>query len=252
MINEKLDGNAYINHNCPICGGGKHYHKINNYTIDRCSSCGFVYVKNIPSDSKLFEYYDRSYKEGGIFRPNKSISRKIKYLVLSKFIQVVSGANKIKLLEIGCSQGYLLNAVKHNIRFDAEGIDYAGVPVKYAHSTGLKVFQSSLENMQYPSEIFDLIVALHVIEHVQDLKQTIHEIRRVLKKGGHLYIVVPCVSHVKAKVAGKKWKYFGPPGHLWYFTTKSAKMFLEKEGFSIKIATCLSHRAHLRVLAVKK
>ncbi len=157
----------------------------------------------------------------------------------------------IKLLEIGCSQGYLLDVVRHNPHFDAEGIDYAQAPIVYARSTGLKVFQSSLTGMKYPSESFDFIVALHVIEHVQNLDTTIQEIKRIMKKGGHIYIVVPCISHIKARLSGKKWKYLEPPGYLWYFTTKSFRLFLEKHGFIEKFATCMSHRAHLRILAVK-
>ena len=250
--------NAYINYSCPVCGGrGEDYHKIDIYTIERCVSCGFVFVKNIPSDLELFKFYDQGYKEkDGIFRPNIKKGRKLKYWLLSKGIQLVVRKD-IKLLEIGCSQGSLLNAVKNNRHFDAEGIDYAQGAVEYARSIGLKAFQSSLEDMQYPFDSFDsfdsfdFIVALHVLEHVQNLDNTFQEIKRILKKGGYIYIVVPCISHVKAKLAGKKWKYLGPPGHLWHFTAKSFRIFLEQRGFIVKFASCVSLRAHLRILAKK-
>ena len=245
--------NAYINDVCPVCAGGAGYfHKIDIYAIDRCNSCGFVFVKNIPSDFDLFKSYDQGYKEDdGVFRPNIKKGRALKYWLLSKMIQFISRRDKTRLLEIGCSQGSLLNAVKNNNSYDAEGIDYAQAPVEYARSIGLKATQSSLVNMHYPSESFDFVVALHVIEHVQNLDDTFQEITRILKKGGHLYIVVPCVSHIKAKLAGTKWKYLGPPGHLWYFTSKSFKAFLEQRGYSVTFANCFSHRAHLRILAKK-
>jgi SAM-dependent methyltransferase len=245
--------NAYINDVCPVCAArGAYYHRIDSYTIDRCGSCGFVFVKNIPSDFDLFKSYDQGYKENdGAYRPNIRKGRELKYWLLSKMIELVSRRNKTRLLEIGCNHGALLNAVKNNHSFDAEGIDYAQAPVEYARSIGLKVTQSSLVNMRYPSESFDFVVALHVIEHVQNLAETFQEITRILNSGGHLYIVVPCVSHIKAKLAGRKWKYLGPPGHLWYFTAKSFRTFLEQRGYRVSFSSCLSNRAHLRVLAQK-
>ena len=127
----------------------------------------------------------------------------------------------------------------------------ARMPGEYAHSTGLKVFLSSLQNMRFPAETFDFIVTLHVIEHVQNLEKTICEIRRVLKQGGDIYFVVPCISHIKARLAGTKWHYLGPPGHPWYFTTGSLRQFLEKNGFVVEFASCFSNIAHLRILARK-
>lgn len=246
------NNNGYINNNCPACGGGgESWHKIDNHEINKCGSCGFVFVKNIPSDTELFKVYAEGYTENGTYRPINRKSRKIKYWALSKFIQFMAQQNSIKLLEIGCSQGYLLDAMRHNPHFDAEGIDYAKGPVEYAQSTGLKVSQSSLAGMKYPSETFDFVVALHVLEHVQNLDTTIQEIKRIMKKGGHIYVVVPCISHIKARITGKKWKYLGPPGHLWYFTTKSLRLFFEKHGFIVKFSTCMSHRAHLKILAMK-
>lgn len=153
------DNNAYINYKCPICcGDGEYWHTIGVYVIERCTSCGFVFVKNIPSDFELFQSYDKGYKANdGIFYPHLTRSRKIKYWLLGKMIQLVAGQNKFKLLEIGCSQGSLLNAVKNNRHFDAEGIDYARGPIEYARSSGLKAFQSSLEDMKYASDLLILL-----------------------------------------------------------------------------------------------
>lgn len=94
-------------------------------------------------------------------------------------------------------------------------------------------------------------MAIHVVEHVQNLDKFFQEITRILKTGAYIYIVVPCISHIKARLAGKRWHYLGPPGHLWHFTTKSFRVFLEQKGFHIKFANCISRKAHLRILAKK-
>ncbi|MHB8880235.1 MAG: class I SAM-dependent methyltransferase [Thermodesulfovibrionales bacterium] len=245
--------NAYKNDSCLICGGeGALYHEIAGYVIDRCRACGFAYVRDIPSDFELFQVYDQGYKtREGLFAPKLRKSRKFKYWLLGRMIRFAAGRGRIRLLEIGCGQGSLLQAVSNDRHFDAEGIDYAQGPVDYARSLGLKASQSSLEQMQYAPESFDFIVAIHVIEHMQNLDAVFQEITRILKKGGQLYIVVPCISHIKARLNGKRWKYLGPPEHLWYFSTQALKTFLEQRGFRIQFAHCISHRAHLRVLAQK-
>jgi len=245
---------AYINLDCPVCGSkGDYWHSKNGYNIDKCGHCGFVYVRNVLSDKDLSEFYGNGYQQAdGGFVPHYTLSRRIKYWILGKWIGLVARKDKIKLLEIGCSQGYLLEAVRNNARFEAEGIDYAEGPINYARSSGLKVNRSSLEDMRYAAELFDFIVALHVIEHVQNLNETFREIRRVLKPGGYVYIVLPCISHFKARLAGRRWHYIGPPGHLWYFTTQSMRVFLEQRGFSVVMNNPFSNRGHLRVLAKKR
>jgi glycosyltransferase involved in cell wall biosynthesis/SAM-dependent methyltransferase len=47
------------------------------------------------------------------------------------------------------------------------------------------------EYLPFKSESFDIIISNHVIEHVHDQKQHISEIKRVLKKGGFLYLATP-------------------------------------------------------------
>ncbi len=245
--------NAYTNYACPICGGeGIFWHKIDIHELNRCVSCGFVYVRNILSVSELANMYEHAYKNNGTYRETIiSRGRKLKYRTLGRLIQFIARQSKIKLLDIGCGEGRFLEELSHNKHFEAEGIDYSQDTVEYARSKGLKVIQSSLEDIQFPPETFDFMTAFHVIEHVHRLDNTIQEIRRVMKKGGHIWIVVPCISHIKARVAGKKWTYLHPPTHYWFFTTNAMKLLLKKHGFIVKIASCISNRDHLTVLAKK-
>lgn len=244
-------GNGYRNEVCPACGSdGIHpYHEIEEYSILECDSCGHVFVEDIPSDAELFEFYEGAYQEGGGFQPKLRWHRRLKYWVIYRYFKHLLPLNEIRLLEIGCSQGDLLRAAAGDPRFEAEGIDYATGPVEYARSIGLNVTQSSLEDMEYPDGRFNLVVAIHVVEHMQNPERTLLEVKRILKGGGYFFAVVPCISHIKARRAGPDWKYWGPPGHLWYFTTKSFRAFLERLGFDVVYSSCLNNQAHLRILA---
>lgn len=246
--------NAYTVKRCPACLDSElaEFHEIPPYFLEQCLQCGFVFVKNVPSEHELNEFYKQGYEDEGSFSPKSNIGRKAKYYLFSKYIKrLCREQDKIRLLEIGCGQGDLLSAVAGDDAFEAQGIDLARGPIDYAQSIGLRAQKKSLEEMSFPGGRFDFIVMLHVFEHVHSPEKTINEILRILKPGGYFFAVVPCISHIKAKWAGVKWKYIGPPGHLWYFTTGAFRLFLERHGFEVLKASCFYHRAHVRILARK-
>ena len=117
---------------------------------------------------------------------------------------------------------------------------------------GLNVRYGTLDSFKFADETFDCILASHVIEHLIDPISTLQEIHRILRPGGIFIAMVPCVSHIKAVMYGSKWKYYGPPGHLWYFSGKTFALYLEKFNFEILFSSCFYHRAHLKVIARKK
>lgn len=92
---------------------------------------------------------------------------------------------------------------------------------------------------------------LHVLEHVREPEVVLKKAYSLLKRGGVLYAVCPCSAHFKAGLAGDNWKYLGPPGHLWYFTPKSFRIFAEKVGFRVERCSNIYHRAHVTIVAVK-
>ena len=241
---------------CPLCGGEDQdlWCRSHSYRIVKCSSCGFVFTKEVPSVDFLRRIYEPGYTNAkDDFKPRGGIGRKLKYLIFSRWIQrFFSPRQTIHALEVGCGQGDFLRSVHRIPRFEAQGVDFAEAPLSYAKSLGLKVSQGDFDSQKFDSETFDLIVALHVLEHVQDVNETLKKMYRLLKPKGMIFLVCPCVSHIKAKLAGESWKYIGPPGHLWYFSPGTLRSFLEKAGFEVVSASCLYHRAHVRILGRKK
>lgn len=243
---------GYVNETCPACLSEDTEPKFQyeSYDLDSCKTCGHMFVRQAPSMDELAEFYGQLYEEAvGI--KSKRKNRRLKYWAFSQYLKTVSKEKPIRLLEIGCNEGDLLSTVKNSKRFDAEGIDYSKPVVEYAQSLGLKAVQKDLFEMEYPDDTFDVVVAIHVVEHMQSPEATLTEILRILKPGGAFFAVMPCVSHYKAKRAGQNWKYINPPHHLWYFSTQSYKAFLKRLGFKVQYVSCLYHRAHLRAIGRK-
>lgn len=69
-----------------------------------------------------------------------------------------------------------------------------------------------------PSDSFDLIVCLHVLEHVEKLVEATGELHRLLRPGGLLFVEVPYFSSVH---------FFTDPTHQHAFTTRSFDYYVE-------------------------
>ena len=237
---------------CILCGVDR-YAEIGEkgeFTIVKCADCELVYTIPIPAESKLIKLYNSWSRHD--LNPAQSLSRRLKYrYTTSKIKKYFPRDKQIRLLEIGCSKGHLLDAVKTDKQIIATGIDLDEPSLDYAKSKGHKVFMGTVEALKFPDESFDAIVAIHVMEHLYNPVKTLAEIKRILSGGGILFSIVPCVTHIKARVAGIKWKYYSPPGHLWYFSPKTFSLLLQKAGFISVYSSCFYNRAHLKSVAKK-
>jgi ubiquinone/menaquinone biosynthesis C-methylase UbiE len=100
-------------------------------------------------------------------------------------------------LDIGSSAGGLSVALAQ-AGVDMYGIEpsSAGVRASKMRAQRLGVENTTFvegvgEKLSFPDEMFDLVVSLAVIEHVQDVNKVLEEAFRVLKPGGWLYLEVP-------------------------------------------------------------
>lgn len=80
-----------------------------------------------------------------------------------------------------------------------------------------------LDRFPYPFRdgSFDLIRAVHVIEHVADVLRAMEEFHRLLRPGGRLYIVTPHYSDFSS---------YCDPTHRWHLTSYSFRYFGENHG----------------------
>ena len=60
-----------------------------------------------------------------------------------------------------------------------------------------KFEQVDAQSIPYADETFDIVIANHMLYHVPDRPKALAEIKRVLKKGGHLIATTGGVAHMK-------------------------------------------------------
>jgi SAM-dependent methyltransferase len=136
------------------------------------------------------------------------------------------------MVEVGSGFGYLLKSFKDE-GWDMLGVDpwrAASLFTQEAH--GITTIPATLEEAKLPDASTDVIVLLHVIEHVPDPHATLSEINRVLKPGGHLVMETPRYDTVMFRLLGHQERRLRCEGHIYFFTLDSLRRAYEKVGFS--------------------
>lgn len=149
-----------------------------------------------------------------------------RYTIVSKFMH---NSDKQKLLDYGCGNGlflqYLLN---NNWSLSLSGFDPYLTPketndIKILVDKGVNFYKqfNHLANTTY-----EVVTALDVIEHIEDDKQALIGIRKILKPDGKLLLTIP--SH--------PWLYSlydAAVGHYRRYTSASIQNVLTETGFTV-------------------
>lgn len=107
-----------------------------------------------------------------------------------------------KILDLGCGTGRHL-AFLSRAGFEVSGFDSSKtaleLAMKWLKDEGLEaeVQHCRMEDpFPYTDDHFDAVISIQVIHHNlrQDILTTIHEIERVLKTGGYIFITVPILG----------------------------------------------------------
>ena len=251
-----LSAPGYHNQYCPVCksANAKTYAQKAEHEVVKCDDCRFVFTKSIPSEQDLFDYYTvNRTPPTQIHRQRHSISLRMKYWMLSQLVQrMSSGQEIIRTLELGCGEGQFLETVQDNPRFHATGLDLCEKSIEKALQKVLDAHHSDLESKNYPDNTFDFVFAIHLLEHMHNPERLVLEMQRILKPGGYLFVALPCISHLNARLAGRRWRHLTPPEHLWYFSPRTLSKFVTRLGFETTFSSNLYPRAHLHLFARKR
>jgi hypothetical protein len=84
-----------------------------------------------------------------------------------------------------------------------------------------------------PEEAWDTLVALHVLEHANNLDRTCKQIKNLLAPGGRIIIAVPNYSGMGYQSLEMKWVWAQPPLiHIFHFTAAGLEALLRRHGFT--------------------
>jgi ubiquinone/menaquinone biosynthesis C-methylase UbiE len=136
------------------------------------------------------------------------------------------GTENVSLLEVGCGSGKILATIReHDQDIELTGVDVSEEQISLAardnEGRNIGFVHGNGERLPFPDDCFDYVIFLDVIEHVDAPDAFMHEVVRVLKKGGYLYAFSPAEGHgiyrLSRRVFGRHFKEQAC-GHIQQFT----------------------------------
>jgi SAM-dependent methyltransferase len=92
-----------------------------------------------------------------------------------------------RVLDIGCGRGYGLERLSsYGLR--PIGLEIGRATLRDAQTRG-PVFEGTADKLPFQDASFDAAMIIQVFHHVEDPPDVIHEVRRVLKPGGHFMLL---------------------------------------------------------------
>jgi 2-polyprenyl-3-methyl-5-hydroxy-6-metoxy-1,4-benzoquinol methylase len=223
---------------CPLCGSERAtvlfpagVAQVNR--VVECDDCGFMYASPrhesadvvLIQEDEDFDWRDRDpqmfEKEQVQLGDTKDTRALLDQL----------HPNRGKVIEIGSSFGFQLEQFR-NAGWEVEGIEPNHNSARYAQEVlSIPTKTTILEEAGVAEESADVVMMLHVIEHIPDPVGTLREIFRVLKPGGHLVLETPRYDTLMFRLFGKRERSVSCDGHILFFTSESLEQAYAKAGF---------------------
>jgi 2-polyprenyl-3-methyl-5-hydroxy-6-metoxy-1,4-benzoquinol methylase len=208
-------------------------------SIVRCQACGLIYanprliepeMRKRYSATYFFSEYLPAFKADASSYPLELIKNHyVLFLdLLAKYF--IPGKS---LLDIGCGAGFFLKAAE-SMGWRVSGTEISEAAFDYARRvTNIQAYLGRLEDISLPSQSYDIVTMLDILEHLPDPSRTLQEVHGILKKRGILIISTPDFQSLSRLFLGKGWAVLSPVEHLYYFTQKTLLRALQQTGYRV-------------------
>jgi len=241
---------------CLVCGENifktiaRKGHYFTGEAVNMCMKCGLVFLSPRMSPKELERYYEDNVFSRQ-FRGDATPSYEMiqlreqraerKYCLIKPYLSSIPDR---RILEIGCSNGYLLKRLEEE-GYHVFGIDPSSGFLEYAK----QVYGLNVSKGMFPEDISDkwgkrygLIVALHVLEHTHNPRAILEEIYTHLHEEGFAVIEVPDI----ARIADTRLYIHSATfqkSHLWDFSAYTLTRLMNDCGFKIHAINHYSRRS---------
>ena len=197
----------------------------------RCNDCKSIFLHPVPNN--LSFYYGESYPAYAVKNISR-IEKKNNYHEHAKLEIVKKYAPLGKLVEVGPATGRFLAAASRagyevlGIEQDAGCVEH----IKNILKLEVKCSDKPTNELLQLADYCDVIVAWHVIEHLQDIVEFVSAAAKALHKtGGVIVVSSPNPEAWSFKIFGRYWVHLDAPRHLTLIPLQALDQLMADSGF---------------------
>ena len=224
---------------CPLCGGDVHTLLFvkRGYPIVRCDDCALVFANPQVDESLVLAEYRADSARANDLWVDVLLSERQLELDREKFEEILdeleSHRGGGRLLDVGTSIGLFLRLALDR-GWDAVGNEFGERARAVARERfGIDVTDASLDELGVEPRSFDVVTLNSVLEHVNEPRTMLRQVRDLLKPQAVLFVIVPNVESLACRVLHERAATFDGRNHLIYFSPATLARMLDAEGFDV-------------------
>ncbi len=204
------------------------------FAVLRCPSCGTLRIlpKALSESADAVELYN-TYAAP---RLSPEQVERIAARELARFLKVGCDPRPgMRVLDVGCGEGLLLEEVCRDFRCEGRGIDVDQRRIAAARECRTHAqFECGLFEPGAITERFDLVISQAVIEHVVDPVGFLVGLASVLAPGGALYVLTPNGASRTFSILRSWWRdLLSIDEHIYLFTPESLARCAGQAGLEV-------------------
>ena len=231
---------------CEICGGrwseiysgdirdGVYGGSKNSAIVYECTACGVQRLREedcIPDEYYKTGEYREKLKES--LDGTKAVIEQDEmqhFTLEALFPKSLRGKT---ILDVGCGVGSLLDMLK-NVSGRQIGIEPCGPYLDSLSERGYQIYKKLSEANHDNSRSVDYAFSIQVIEHVENPRKFLEDIKKLIKPEGKLLISTPNRNDILITLLREKfYPFFYRTQHRWYFDENSLIKCAKLAGFKI-------------------
>src|SRR3989338_11275266 len=196
-----------------------------HYRLVKCKNCGLVYSNPILEYEKIEKLYKKSFTSYDEHLENLRQT-------YSYYLNQLKKSEKPRLLEIGCGNGFFLEAAQNQgyqvfgIEPGKKSVDKAKPDIK--KNIIIDIFKSG----QFKKNFFDVICCFQTFDHVPNPNELLKDCYKILKKGGLMLFFNHDIGAWQNKLMGEKSPVIDIE-HTYLYDKQTMRQIFEKHNFKV-------------------
>jgi SAM-dependent methyltransferase len=240
------------NFHCVACGeftSARHIASLSCGSVRQCRSCGAQSIFPLPSAQDLIAAY-QNFNAGEIGREEFSAYTQMAKEIIKKDLKWldINSVSGLNFLDYGCGAGHFVLAASQ-LGLNAFGIDIDEEDAKFGKQQGIQVAVGDYHdlNAQLGQVNFDMILMMHVLEHMPNPFEGLQMLVSRLNPNGALIIRVPDQNSVPSRIK-RSIRSFGIRSECYGFVQPPIHL----HGFSKQYFEYLSDTLDLEIVRISK